>query len=120
VEERTLERRRREDSAPRLIERVPNLESLRLELKERRAGIVIPESAHVRPIPVAHAPALFELPCLDSTCKDGGHDLTDTFVRALQSGAPSFTGEHACRGQTGSADCQRVLDYSVTATYKKK
>jgi hypothetical protein len=120
VEERTLERRRREDGAPRLIERVPNLESLRLELKERRAGVVLPESAHVRPIPVAHAPALFELPCLDGTCKDGGHDLTDTFIRALQGGQTSFTGEHPCRGQTGSAECQRVLDYAVTATYKKK
>lgn len=118
VEERTVERRRREDAAPRLLSRVPNLETLRLELKERRAGIVLPESAHVRPIPVAHAPALFELPCLDETCKDGGHDLTETFIRALLSGAPSLAGEHACRGQTGSAECQRVLDYVITATYK--
>lgn len=119
VEERTLERRRREDGAPRLIEKVPNLETLRLELKERRGGLPLPESAHVRPIPVAHAPALFELPCLDGACKEGGHDLTDTFIRRLQSGATSFTGEDACRGQTGSAECQRVLEYSVTATFKK-
>lgn len=101
------------------MERVPNLESLRLELRERRAGVFLPESVHVRPIPVAHAPALFELPCLDSSCKDGGHDLTETFVRALQAGVTTLSGEDACRGQTGSADCQRVLEYVVIATYKQ-
>lgn len=118
AEERTAERRRREDGAPRLSERVPNLETLRLELREKRAGIFLPESVHVRPIPVAHAPALFELPCLDTGCKDGGHDLTETFVSQLQAGITNFTGEHACRGQTGTAECQRVLEYVVTATYK--
>jgi uncharacterized heparinase superfamily protein len=120
AEERAAERRRREDSAPRLIERVPNLETLRLELRERRAGLVLPESTHVKPIPVAHAPALFDLPCLDNSCKDGGHDLTDSFVRALQAGTTNFTGEDPCRGQTGSAECQRVLDYVVTATFKQR
>ncbi|HEY8943384.1 MAG TPA: hypothetical protein VIM73_03935 [Polyangiaceae bacterium] len=119
AEERTAERRRREDSAPRLVERVPNVESLRLELRERRAGVVLPESAHVRPIPVAYAPALFDLPCLDSACKDGGHDLTETFIQALQSGKASFTGEHAWHGQTGTAECQRILEYTATATYKR-
>lgn len=118
ADERAAERRRREDSAPRLIEQVPNLESVRLELREHRAGVFLPESVHVRPIPVMHAPALFDLPCLDTGCKDGGHDLTESFIRAFQAGTAHLTGEHACRGQTGGAECQRVLNYVVTATYK--
>jgi len=116
--ERLAERRRREDDAPRLIERVPQLESLRLEIQELRGGSAVPESTHVRRIPVASAPALFELPCLDSFCKDGTHDLTHDILRALESRATKFEGEHACTGHTGNADCQRVLRYVATATYR--
>ena len=116
--ERLAERRQREDSAPRLIERVPQLESLRLEMQEVHAGTTVLESTHVRRIPVPHAPALFELPCLDSFCKDGIHDLTYDILHALQSHATKFQGEDACPGHTGSADCQRVLRYVALATYR--
>ena len=116
--ERLAERRRREDDAPRLIERVPQLDSLRLEIQELRGGSAVLESTHVRCIPVASAPALFELPCLDSFCKDGIHDLTYDILRKLESGAKKFQGEDACSGHTGSADCQRVLRYVAVATYR--
>ncbi len=116
--ERLAERRRREDDAPRLIERVPQLESLRLEIQELRGGSAVPESTHVRCIPVSSAPALFELSCLDSFCKDGIHDLTYEILRALDERATSFRGEDACTGHTGNADCQRVLRYVATATYR--
>jgi hypothetical protein len=116
--ERTAERRRREDEAPRLREEVPKLATLVLEIQEHRAGTIVLESTHIRRIPVEHAPALFELPCQDSFCKNGGHDVTQAVLRALQSGATSFQGEHACSGQTGAAECQRVLRYVATATYK--
>jgi hypothetical protein len=116
--ERLAELRRREDDAPRLAQRVPHLLSLSLVIHELRAGAAVLESTHVRRIPVLHAPALFELPCLDSFCKDGLHDLTRDILHALESRATEFEGEDACSGHTGSADCQRVLRYVATATYR--
>ena len=73
---RAADRRRREDDAPRLHDAVPALDSLRLEIEERRGGGVLAGGTHIRRIMVEHAPALFDLPCGDRTCKDGGHDLT--------------------------------------------
>jgi hypothetical protein len=116
--ERFAERRRREDEAPRLLEVVPKLETLRFKIEEYRAGGSLAETGHVRPIVVANAPALFVFPCQDSSCKDGGHDVTSEITMALRAGKQQFQGEDACRGQVGSADCSRVLRYSATATYK--
>ena len=116
--ERFAERRRREDEAPRLLDIVPKLETLRLKIEESRAGAALTETSHVRPIVVANAPALFVFPCQDSSCKDGGHDLTSEISAALRARKERFEGEDACRGQVGSAECSRVLRYSATATYK--
>lgn len=116
--ERFAERRRRENEAGRLLTLVPRLESLRFEIEERRAGSAIVQSAHVRPIVVAGAPALFIFPCQDSSCRDGGHDLTSVVCRSLRNGMERFEGEDPCRGQTGSADCSRVLRFVATATYR--
>lgn len=116
---RSAERRKREDAAPRLLAQVPNLESLQLEIQERREDTVVAETQHVKRIPVhQHAPAFFELPCHDSFCNGGGHDVTEKVLRALRAGLTRFEGEDACSGQTGSAPCQRVLRYVGTATYK--
>lgn len=116
---RSAERRRREDAAPRLREEVPALETLRLEIQERRADTLIAESSHLRKIPVEFAPALFELPCHDAFCTEGGHDMTQLILRALKSGQTAFEGEDACNGHTGTAPCQRVLRYVATATYRR-
>jgi hypothetical protein len=116
--ERYAERRRREEEAPRLATAIPNLESLKLEIEERRAGSSLPEAAHVRRIVVERAPALFWLPCHDSACKEGGHDLTLDVLRALRERQEKFTGEHPCQGQVGSADCRRVLVYVGIASYR--
>src|SRR5260221_5777003 len=116
--ERYAERRRREEEAPRLTSAIPNLESLRLEIEERRAGGALSEAAHVRRIVVERAPALFVLPCHDSACKEGGHDVTLQIMRSLPEGSTRFTGEHPCAGQVGSAECRRVLVYVGIATYK--
>ncbi len=116
--ERYAERRRREEEAPRLTSAIPNLESLRLEIEERRAGGALSEAAHVRRIVVERAPALFVLPCHDSACKEGGHDVTLEIMRSLREGSTRFTGEHPCAGQVGSAECRRVLVYVGIATYK--
>jgi hypothetical protein len=112
------ERRQREDRAPRLRAEVPALETLRLEIEEMRQGASVPETVHVKHVAVPHAPALFDLPCLDTTCTGGGHDVTMQVLAALRSGAARFQGEHACNGTTRAAACTRVLRYVGLATYK--
>jgi hypothetical protein len=116
--QRFAERRRREDEAPRLTTAVPTLESLRFELKESREGVRMADVAYVRQIIVTRAPALFEFPCQDTSCKEGGHDLTLEVLGALRGGAQRFEQEDACRGQIGSAQCRRVLMLVGIAKYK--
>jgi hypothetical protein len=118
--QRAAERRRREDEAERLAAVVPELDSLRLEIEERRGGVALPESTHIKRVSVPHAPALFEIPCLDTWCKDGGHDVTHEILRQLRSGATQFEGEHGCSGRSGAADCQRILRYVAIATYRNQ
>ncbi len=115
---RTAERRQREDEAPRLAAAIPTLQGLRLEVMERSASISHPQHAHVRHVVVANAPALFILPCHDTQCKDGGHDLTQEILSALRHRNARFEGEDACRGTVGSANCSRVLGYVAVATYQ--
>jgi hypothetical protein len=112
------ERRQREDRAPRLIAEAPQLATLKLELEEMRQGASVPETVHVKHVAVAHAPALFDLPCLDTTCSGGGHDVTNQVLAALRNRSAKFQGEHACNGTTRTAPCTRVLRYVGVATYK--
>jgi hypothetical protein len=115
---RTAERRQREDEAPRLAAMIPGLQGLRLEVLEHSSSIARPESAHVRHVVVANAPALFVMPCHDTQCKDGGHDLTHEILAALRRRNARFEGEDACRGTVGSAGCSRTLGYVAVATYQ--
>jgi hypothetical protein len=116
--ERAAARRQRENDAPRLSTVVPGLESLRLEVRETRANIANPEASHIRRVVVAHAPALFVIPCHDSHCKEGGHDVTREVISALRSRTLRFEGEDACQGTVGSANCERILRYIGVATYR--
>jgi hypothetical protein len=116
--ERFADRRRKEDEAPRLLSVAPKLRSLKFEIEERRAGSSLVETAHVRPIVVARAPALFFFPCQDSNCKDGGHDVTGPVSIGLRARKERFEGEDRCVGHAGSADCGRVLRYVAIATYE--
>lgn len=115
---RYTERRRREDEAPRLSELFPKLESLRLDVSERRANVPLAEAGYIRRIVVEHAPALFLLPCGDSSCKEGGHDITHAILSALRAGSGRFEGHDACSGNIGSSQCSRELMFVGTATYK--
>lgn len=117
--QRYAERRQREDEAARLHDEVPRLESLKLEISEHRAGSRVAEPSHTRRIVVPRAPALFVIPCGDSACTDGGHDITYPVMRALRAGETRFEGEDACRGQIRSSDCDRVLRFVATATYSE-
>jgi hypothetical protein len=115
--QRFAERRQREDDAVRLSATVPGLESLRLEMQESRSGISNPEASHIRRIVVSSAPALFVLPCHDTQCKEGGHDITADILSALRARKLRFEGEDPCSGVVGSANCQRILRYVGVATY---
>jgi hypothetical protein len=114
---RSAERRKREDEAPRIKDRVPRLESLRLEISERRAGGIEPDVSHVKRVVVDSAPALFDLSCCDRSCKDGGHDITRMIMTELERGSERFEGEDACHGSLGTAPCGRVLHFTGIATY---
>ena len=98
---------------PRLLA----LDTLKLQIEEHRQGASVPETVHVKHVSVPHAPALFDLPCLDTTCAGGGHDVTHQVLAALRSKAAQFQGEHACNGTTRTAPCTRVLRYVGFATY---
>ena len=97
---------------------VPSLQGLRLQVLERSPGISHPEHSHVRHVVVASAPALFVVPCHDTQCKDGGHDLTQEILGALKRRNARFEGEDICRGTVGSASCSRILGYVGVATYQ--
>jgi hypothetical protein len=116
--ERSAERRRREDEAPRLAAVVPDLVSLKLEMSEKRGDIGIAEASHIRRVVVEHAPALFIVPCGESSCRDGGHDITRAVLRGLEQKSTTYEGDDPCTGQTGTAPCARVLVFTAHATYK--
>jgi hypothetical protein len=114
---RFAERRRREDEAPRLATEVPKLKTLKLEIEERSGGSSVAEPKHMRKVMVDHAPALFLIPCGDSRCKDGGHDITHLVLRSLRAGETTFEGNDVCAGSQGSTQCSRIMHYVATATY---
>lgn len=116
---RATERRKRQDDAPRLKTEIPGLSELRLEIEEYLGGSTVSAARHTRHIVVAGAPALFEFPCSESGCNDGGHDLTSEIMRALRSGSTEFQGEDTCYGHLGSSasPCRRVLRYSAIAKF---
>ena len=114
---RFAERRERENSAARLLAEVPDLVSLDLSLSESR-GEMAGGVTHVRHIVVGSAPALFEIPCGDPSCKEGGHDLTYEIVRALRQRATESDGRDTCNGSVGSASCGRDLHFRAIAVYR--
>ncbi len=116
--QRFAERRRREDEARRLREQVPSLATLRLEIEERRGTVNAGDPKHLRLVVVDSAPALFELPCGDHACKDGGHDLTDSVLAHLSAGRTRFEVEDPCNGSIGTAHCGCVMRLVGTATYR--
>ena len=115
----TQDRRERADAAPRLKTEYPELKSLRLEIHETRDGTEVLGSRRARPIVVEHAPAWFELPCVQPECEGGGHDLTERVLAKLNSGELSFDGSHLCDGQVGGDPCGRKLHYAATAVYEE-
>jgi hypothetical protein len=114
---RTLERRAREEAAPRLATEFPDLSSLDLEMEEV-ASTTAPIVSYVRRVVVKAAPALFEIPCGDSGCKDGGHDITYELMAGLRRRQSSIAGEDRCRGSIGTASCPRTLRFRAVARFE--
>ena len=112
------ERRRRENEAPRLHTAVPHLATLRLEVEERRGSMVSPETKHARHIVVDSAPALFIIPCGDSSCRDGGHDVTYALMQALTAGRERCELDDTCNGSVGNIPCGRMLHIVAVSTYR--
>jgi hypothetical protein len=109
--QRFAERREREDGAPRLLTLIPGLQSLELDIRERRGAWPepTPEGSYVRHVVISSAPALFFITCHDPECRDGGHELTSLVMRALRSHQARFEAVDRCPGRLGSADCQRTI-----------
>jgi hypothetical protein len=113
---RFAERREREDNAPRLAREIPDLVALKLEVSEQ-AETTTTQPKHIRRVVVAHAPALFLIPCGNSSCTGSEHDLTTTIMRALRSRERTFTGESQCHGMVGNVPCDRTIRFEATAEY---
>jgi hypothetical protein len=113
---RYVERKRREDEAPRLIDAVPDLVSLRLDIEDR-SGIA-EGSTHTRRVVVDRAPALFLVPCSEARCDAEEHDLTPAILRALKDHAATFHAEDTCTGSVGPSPCTRKLQVDAVASYR--
>lgn len=113
-----LLREKREQAAGKLLQKVPELTSLNLEIRETRPNSPTNETQYIRRVVVEHAHALFEMPCSYSSCDNGGYDVTQEILSGLASRAARFEGECACRGSCGGEYCSRVLRYVATATYR--
>lgn len=108
----------REDAAPRLKELVPELESLRMSLVENRSGYPISGTRRVQHVMVDTASTRFEVPCGESSCQGGGHDLTPVVAPRLRSRRLEFSGSSECTGAIGGGHgCSRHLAYSFEAKY---
>ena len=118
--QRFAERRKREEEAPRLAERAPDLATLKLEVEESHVTTGIPGSKHVRHIVVGRAPALFVIPCGDPSCQGGGYEITDAIMRGLAAHSEAFEADDRCLGSIGNSSCSRTLHVKATATYTKK
>jgi hypothetical protein len=97
---------------------IPYLVSLSLAIEDRSDSSVA-QPRHVRHVVVARAPALFLISCSDPSCKDGGHDVTDSIMRALARREETFQGEDRCFGALGPSACTRVLHYDAVAIYRE-
>ncbi|MGK4002921.1 hypothetical protein WMF31_09895 [Sorangium sp. So ce1036] len=119
-EERMALRGQRERAAGKLLQKIPDLESLSLEIRETRPNAPTNDTQYIRRVVVEHAHALFEMPCSYSSCDNGGYDATQEILSALAARSMRFEGECVCRGSCGGEFCSRILRYVATATYRPR
>jgi len=109
-------RRQREDNAPRLAVVIPELTVLAIRVDERS---IISAPMYIRRFVVDRAPAVFLIPCSDSNCSDGGHDISSEVMAALRGRKHRFTGSHVCTGWVGSKHCERTIWFEGEAEYAR-
>jgi hypothetical protein len=114
---RAAERRRREQDAPLLIEEVPLLRGLSIEVKETGLGPGMLDAKHIRRFEMATAPALFLVPCGDRSCEGGGHDISVAVMEALRGHQALLEGAVACCGRVGEQGCSRSLHFAMVAAF---
>jgi len=114
------ERWDRENAAPRLKELVPNLKSLRWSLVEQRAGRDLGGTRRTQHVIVDKASARFEVPCGESGCTGGGHDVSNATCSQLRQQQHAFGGTSDCQGYVKDRPCDRRLEYSFVAEYFEK
>ena len=119
VNKARTDRWKREDEAPRLKEKMPTLTSLRLELEEFSEDHSVVGTRRVRLIVIDHAAALFEIPCSDPKCEDGGHEVTREVMTALAKQPARFEFESSCHGFLAGHPCGRRLKIIGQAEYTK-
>lgn len=112
--QREADRRLREDDAPRLATKVPELKSLQVSIVDRGGSTSV---RYKKLVVVASAPALFVFPCTEPRCEEGGHDVTTAIMAALYRRMTTLEGDSRCDGSVGSAPCGREIHYSVVADY---
>ena len=115
--DRFRDRREREDYAPRLQHQIAKLATLSIEIDDHPGTTGMAVTRYVRHVVVQRAPALFQIPCSEGNCEDGGHDLTREVMQALLAGEQEFVGEDICFGWRGDDRCERVLHFVGHATY---
>lgn len=113
------ERWKREDEAPRLRDEAPHLMALRLNLEERRDNNAIAGTRHSLHVVVGRASTLFEVPCGDPKCEDGGHDISASVLQGLFTRESRIEGSSECRGYVGDHACNRTLHYEALASYSE-
>ena len=116
-QEAQAEQRRREDAAPRLRDVVPDLTSLRLQVRDEPVPGRNAAWPYTRHLVVATTPALFTVRCTEPTC-DGRHELTAEVLRGLRARSTRIEGESACQGQVGDNSCDRKLVYVYEAEFR--
>ncbi|MRG95073.1 hypothetical protein [Polyangium spumosum] len=117
--ERRNQRLAREDAAGKLTSRAPDLMDLQIEIDETPRGNKVGGTRYIRRVVLAQAPALFEVPCSEPKCEEGGYDMTREILYALASRRTLFEGQHACAGRCSAGECNRVLHYVATAKYRQ-
>jgi hypothetical protein len=108
----------RDDASPRLLERVPRLQTLHFEITVSRRGAALRAERHVKRFVVAQAPARFIVTCTDPECRDGGHDVTERVLRALAAVRERFEIEGLCAGSVDDGVCGRSVRITAHATYE--
>ncbi len=114
---RALERRRREQDAPMLLEEVPLLQDLSIEVTETGLEPGMLEAKHIRRFALATAPAVFLLPCGDRSCEGGGHDISAVVMDALRTRTSLVEGVVACCGTVGEHGCTRTVHFAMAAVF---